>query len=348
MKYLIYSLLLLFSVNLNAQGLDEEVGFLYTKAKYLLETNRIEDAVKELNKLISKDGKFEDALLLRAEAKYALGAYSGVKKDLAKYIESNGITERVARLYGLTDFQAGNKKAALNSLNIALKFIKDDKQIYEVRAQILEENGDITEACADYRAAAKLGSTKADRKAKQICTSVQTKKKRRKVLESPKPTRKKDSPVIDEKPTSNTNDEPVIDNEEKEEELESETSQDDNDELDEELEEETEKEYVDDTPREIVVDEDLTLIIMGEGLGTREITNQPNILIISDDSGEVAINVCVSKGGRITTAEYDNANSTIRKQSLISLAIRKAKDFWFVKGDKEEQCGKIVFKISGS
>jgi len=97
-----------------------------------------------------------------------------------------------------------------------------------------------------------------------------------------------------------------------------------------------------------VIDEDLTLIIRGEGLGKRKVLDQPNILILSDEDGTVAIDICVNKRGKVESAEFNTKLSTIAKKSLVSLSIRKAKDFWFEKNDYKEQCGVIMFKIKGS
>ena len=339
MRY--YTLLLLFiiaSFNANGQSIDDEVGFIYTKAQYLIETNRTEDAVEELNKIIKKDASFKDALLLRAESKYQLGAYTGVRKDLARFIELKGITPRVSRLYGLTDFQSGKTEAALNSLTSALSTIKDDKKMYEVRAQIYESENQLLKACEDYKAAGELGSNVGKRKSKSLCGDI--------VEDKPKRKRRTQIEAYPDKTK-------VINKDEKQEEevveKEEESSEEENNEvMDDEEEEEMEEEGGDENAiYEIIIDEDLTLIISGEGLGAREIVDKPNILILSDDSGDVAINICVSRAGRVTSAEFDNINSTIKKQSLVSLALRKSKDFWFEKNGTKEQCGKIIFKIKG-
>jgi len=102
----------------------------------------------------------------------------------------------------------------------------------------------------------------------------------------------------------------------------------------------------DNTPNEIEIDEDLTLVIRGQGLGKRRVLDQPNILILSDEDGIVAVDICVNKRGKVETAEFNSKLSTIAKKSLVSLAIRKSKDFWFEKNDYKEQCGVIMFKIT--
>ena len=76
--------------------------------------------------------------------------------------------------------------------------------------------------------------------------------------------------------------------------------------------------------------------------------DQPNILILSDTDGTVSVDICVNKRGKVESAEFNSKLSTIATKSLVSLAIRKAKDFWFESNDYKEQCGVIMFKITGS
>lgn len=354
MRYFFFFAISLLSTCVFSQSLDDEIGFLYTKAKYLISTDRGEDAIKVLNKIIAQDKNFEDALLLRAEAKYELGAYAGVRKDLNEYMSKNGISARVARLYGLTDFQGGKEKAALNSLNLAVLEIMDDKLLFETRASLLEKEGQLLQACKDYRSAAKLGSSKAKRRANRLCgkeiKEVPSHREEDKADKTSKPA----SDEVLRSNTSNTS-------KSKSDEVVKENGRDNirstpDTQIESDLEEDIEvmddtvtkkDEDAEDTSiNELKIDDDLTLLISGEGLGSREIMNKPNILIISDQSGSVTVDICVSRGGRVTSATFDNINSTIKKQSLVSLAVRKAKEFWFDAGIGSDKCGKIVFQIS--
>ena len=103
---------------------------------------------------------------------------------------------------------------------------------------------------------------------------------------------------------------------------------------------------MDNSVNEIFVDEDLTLVIKN-GLGGRTLLQQPNILILADEGGVVAIDVVVNERGRVDSAEVNAGASTLKTQSIVSLALRKAKEFWFEKSDWPETNGTIVFKISG-
>ena len=120
---------------------------------------------------------------------------------------------------------------------------------------------------------------------------------------------------------------------------------------DKEEEEDTTEEKPDRDPNEkaiIEIDEIIALEIYGEYLGSRKILDQPNILMLPEEDGIVAVNVCVGSKGRVKTAEYNDELSTIKTQSLISFAIRKAKEFWFAKDRNKEACGVILYKITGS
>jgi len=77
---------LMFGFNLSAQ-VEDEVEFLYMKAKYLYDTDRHEDAVNAFNKVIKKDETYQDALVLRGASKFGLAAYKGAMNDFEKSIE---------------------------------------------------------------------------------------------------------------------------------------------------------------------------------------------------------------------------------------------------------------------
>ena len=62
----------------------------------------------------------------------------------------------------------------------------------------------------------------------------------------------------------------------------------------------------------------------------------------------VTVEVCVNANGNVEYAEFVAAKSTLTQNSLVSLAIRKAKEFWFEDSDYPKQCGYIRFKIKGS
>ena len=382
-RFLLALALCLFSIALaKAQNLDEEIEFNYIKAKYLLDTERYEDAIKEFTKIIKDKSDYKDALLLRAQSKYAMAAYRGTKKDVLLFAETSGLNDLAVTLLGKADYKMGNSDAAINSLTIAALVNKEDAQVTEFLGYLYEEKDQLLKACEYWQQSASMGSSKARIKAKKVCGSVvsEVKKKPRKskISDPDFPTgkvkvekKKEEEPeVLKDESTSigdhddDTLNKPTKDkviekkDEPNDEEVQNEEPNDDTpvNDTEEPLEDDTVRETEDmdnmpeedNTPNEIEIDEDLTLVIRGQGLGKRRILDQPNILILSDEDGVVAVDICVNKRGKVESAEFNSKLSTIAKKSLVSLAIRKSKDFWFAKNDFKEQCGVIMFKIKGS
>ena len=370
-KFLLILLLSVFSFGLGtSQSIDEEIEFKYIKAKYLLDTERYEDAIKAFTSIIKQDPTYADVLIQRAKAKYAMAAYKGTKKDVLLFAESMGMNADALMLLGKADYKLGNSKAAINSLTVASELNGDDAQIFEFLGNMYEEDDNIDNACIAWRKAAKMGSSKARISAKKACGDVdkvkKSKKKKSKLDGASLPTKNKK-----DKTTSGEKEDEVEDTrtevqkrrdaddslnkprkDQTTDEVETSTSEDeveieeDEQEIEEEVDENMPGE--DDTPKKIEIDEELTLIIKGQGLGKRKILKQPNILILADEDGTVAIDICVNKRGKVESAEFNSKLSTIAKKSHVSLSIRKAKDFWFEKNDYKEQCGVILFKIKGS
>ena len=369
-----------------SQNLDEEVEFNYIKAKYLLDTERYEDAIKAFTKIVEDKAGYKDALLLRAQAKYSMAAYQGTKKDVLLYAESNGMSELALTLLGKADYKMGNSDAAINSLAIAAVVNKEDAQISEFLGNMYEENDQLLKACEYWQMSAKMGSSKSRIKAKKMCGSIVSnteeieREPKRSKINNPKfPPKKRTEEKGPEEETEVMKDESTshgdhkddtLNNPRKDSELKDHKQEKQNDEGEisnegdnpnaeeevvdtsgdtvREIEEEDNMPEEDNTPNEVEIDEDLTLIIRGQGLGKRRILDQPNILILSDEDGIVAVDICVNKRGKVETAEFNSKLSTFAKKSLVSLAIRKSKDFWFEKSDYKEQCGVIMFKIKGS
>lgn len=372
MKYSkLYILLAFFFVgmSLSAQNVEEEVEFLYMKAKYLYDTDRHEDAVNAFNKVIKKDAGHEDALVLRGASKFGLAAYKGAMKDFNRSIELRGVTRDVVGWIALTHYKMDNIQQAVNSLETALTIDPKNRTLWTLQGDIAMADGEKLKACESWEKAAELGDTKAERKMAASCGTKARKKRDNGGFNQgiPNKTDKSEEEVMTNDENETLDEDEVISLGEKQEdendEEESntpnnETSEDDEeigeDEVlslgDKEEEEEIEAKPVKD-PNEkaiIEVDEDLTLEIYGEGLGYRKILDQPNILILAEEDGTVAVNICVGRTGSVKSAEFNDDLSTINRQSLISLAIRKAKEFWFAKDRKKEACGVIIYKIKGS
>ncbi len=366
--YYIFIILLIPSIGFS-QNYQEEIGFTFVKARYLLDTERYDDAVREFNRVINENPSHEDVLALRAIAKYRLNAFVGTKKDILKFIELKGITPDAISLLAKAEYQLGELDAALNSLTTALQLIKTDVDLYEFRASIYMDRDMTLQACEDWSAAALLGSVRAELAARQNCRFTASNINNDIGIPPSQINTDQNSeqPVVD--PTQSADAEGRVENTiqdsmpsetdtermnagsnvvyEANGKLNVDSSYEDGFYFEEEIEP-IDPRLLDESALEIVVDEDLTLIIKGQGLGNRPIIKQPNILILSDSDGEVVIDICVSRGGRVISHSFNQEASTLNRKSLVSLALRHAPSFWFEKSDLMEQCGQIIFKIKGS
>lgn len=371
-KFLIAIIFSVFAIGAgNTQSVEEEIEFKYIKAKYLLDTERYEDAIKAFTAIIKEKEDFSDALVLRAKSKYAMAAYKGTKKDILLFASSNGLNAEALTLLGKADYRMKNNDAALNSLSVVGELGSEDTQIFEFIGNLYEEKDEMKKACAAWQKAASMGSSKASIKAKKECGRFKDKVVVTKPKKTPKPDGKLDTSTLPTKSNKEKASSDEVDNEspkandrtpeQKRRDADNSlnqttrentpTQQDEIETAEEEpIEEGTNSGNMpgeDNSPNEIEIDEDLTLVISGQGLGKRKVLDQPNILILAED-GIVAIDICVNKRGKVESAEFNSKLSTLAKKSLISLAIRKSKDFWFEKNDYKEQCGVILFKIEGS
>jgi tetratricopeptide (TPR) repeat protein len=342
------------SLFLNSQTLDEEIGFKLVKAEYLLNTERFEDAIRELNDVVKTNPTYKNALLLRAETKYKLAAFKGAKADAMETINLFGITPKAAAILGKSEFALNNVDPALNSITAAIALGEKDVKLFELRAEIYEVKGQRIFACEDWQAAAKMGSQKGAVNARRICGSVD-------VIQTPAPSSTSTPPTTTTS-TQNTNDtnssettkvnEPITTSNTNEDTSSVNTAATNNDvavttDTVAQIEDPTIPKE-DDTIGEVVIDEDLTLQIFGMGLGKRKLMEKPNILILSEKDGVVAIEICVNAEGKVEAAEFIGTKSTISQASLVSLAIRKAKEIWFETSRYTKQCGFVNFVIKGS
>ncbi len=352
-----------FTFSLSAQVLDEEIGFVYVKAEYLCETGRYEEAITQYNQVIAKDPKYKDALVHRGQAKYALAAYKGAKNDAIQSIDLNGIQGESAALLGRAFGAMNEFGPAISSLSAAVSLDSKNYKFYEWRAGLYEVNGQMLKACQDYESAVLHGSQMAEVKARNLCGS-RVKPKTEVVVNTP-PTQTDNQTDPGNTDPNNTNpgntnsntEVPKDPNQLGENEVLSDGQQEGN------PTNPTVPVHVDDSEPEIIdeslpkndntvnsftIDEDLSIAISGQELGIRKVKEVPSILILADENGKVTINICVNKEGVVTTAEFNGSLSTIAKKSLVSLAIRKAKEFEFERGKYDSQCGIMVFNIKGS
>lgn len=336
---------------MSSQSLDEETGFIYVKAEYLLETGRYDEAVTNYNQVITKNPGYKNALIHRGKAKYALGAYKGTKNDAMQSIELKGITPENASLLGRALAAMGESDAAINSFTAAILLDPKTGEYLLWRAQVFESSAQRLKACSDYEAAARVGNSEAIVKAKNYCgvsdiqntsnttnTTVPVSESSGTDTTVPVPTKQESQTTVSTTlpPSDSTT---VIDT--------GKTTTVPIDDSEPVIPDETIPKN-DDTVNEFVVDDDLKISVFGQELGNRKIKETPSILILSDENGKVAINICVNKEGQVIKAEFNANLSTILQKSLVSLALRKAKEFEFVAGKYDSQCGIMIFEIKGS
>ena len=325
-----------------SQDLNSEIGFKYVKADYLIKTQRNDEAIKELNDIINENASFNNVLFLRADLKFKSGDYAGSRADALKSIELKGITAETAAVLGRSEFALNNKLVAEQSLEAAIKFGINEEKVLLDYASILLDKKSVDKACLVWQNAAKSGSSTAAINISKYCTvngnsniPVVSEYSNTQVAESgtnttPPKTESQNNQVTNqtnnEQPTQLSSDSvtagPTV--------FSFPVPEEDN------------------TVNDIVIDEDLTISLFGQGLGKRKILEKPSILILSEKDGEVAIEICINENGRVETAEFIAGKSTIDNKGLVSLAVRKSKDFWFEKSDFRKQCGYIIYKVKGS
>jgi len=154
---------LFFAASGIAQNLEDDFEFKYITAKYLLDKEKYEDAIKAFSEVVKEQEGYLDAMVLRAEAKYAMAAFKGVKKDVLRYTELKGMTPMSALLLGKADYKMGNTEAAMNSLELASMTNIADAQVFEFLGNLYKEDGKLMKACTMWKKGAALGSSKAAR-----------------------------------------------------------------------------------------------------------------------------------------------------------------------------------------
>jgi len=358
--FLGFAIIVFSAVSGMSQNYEEEISFQYVKAKYLVDTERWDEGLKILSEIIKKDENYENAMLLRAECKFMLAAYKGAKMDLLAHLGNKGVTAENSAWLGRTMYALEEKEGALNCITSALYLDPENPKLFELRGEIYAEQGNDVSACEDWNNAYKYGSGKAEYYLQKNCGMTNGNPIVTKVPETKKPTyqepKKDNGPITEGKRVEDDleNDGKVsaVDNTENNGMDDSKMDSEMNENKVENVEDTTDELPVPEPEHEkenvIVIDEDLTLTIYGMGLGERKVLDRPSILILSDVDGEVTVDVCVNERGKVESAEYNPKLSTIDKKSLVSLAIRKSKEFWFEKLGKKEQCGYIVFKIQSS
>jgi tetratricopeptide (TPR) repeat protein len=325
-----------------SQDLNSEIGFKYVKADYLIKTQRNDEAIKELNDIINENPSFNNVLFLRADLKFKSGDYPGARADALKAIELKGITAESAAILGRSEFALNNKPVAELTLEAAIKLGINEEKVLLDYASILLDKKSVDKACLVWQSAVRTGSSTAAINISKYCGTngngsipANSETIGNQVAESGTNTT---TPKTESQNAQVT----IQENSEQQTSISSDSLSGGLNDFSFPVPEE------DNTINDVVIDEDLTISLFGQGLGKRRILEKPSILILSEKDGEVAIEICVNENGRVDTAEFIAGKSTIDNKGLVSLAVRKSKDFWFEKSDFRKQCGFIIYKVKGS
>lgn len=373
---LMKKLLLLFAMVLTVQFATAQETQV-KKGVELLKKGQLEEAIEVFTEVLRGNPRESEALLMRAEAKFESGSYLGARNDCFSYLESEGIDGPVAGLLGKIELELENYKQALSYLDVAIFFEPYNSEYLINRGLTYLDLGIDDKACADFNAALRNGSSEGRKLNAMHCRGIS----KGDVTMEDRP--KKDKPVedvpVDDIPKddgdytdNDTFGDPVdddnqneTDNTSNDEEYDDGTNDDENfdDEyVDEEeptdigkgddgiLEDDTsyEDEYpIDNKVEKIYIDEDLSLLI-GGGIGSRRVVEVPEMLILADYSGEIVVDVCVNEIGEVVSSSINESKSTLSTQGLVSLALRKSQEIWFVRSSRPNHCGTITFVIKAS
>lgn len=365
------------SAQISRSDLEKETN----KGTALLKNGKLEDAIEIFNEILKKDPTEGKALLLRARTKYELGAYKGAKNDCFMYMDIYGIDEDVSGLLGKTEMAQENYKQALAYLKVAIMFSPEGIEYLLDRAEIFYNLGLDEQACEDWDIAAENGSEKAVRLMEENCRiflrekqaeilereaefEARRRAERQMELEQMQEQEDMDIPDSDndeaDRMNESNSDSPETEDDQESLEDENQNSSESNleesqtDSSSEIVKQDSVKEEIpvetypiDNSVEEIFIDDELT-IKLSDGIGNRKITEIPDILILSDKSGEVVVDVCIDRLGRILDPKLNEERSTIKTPSLISLALRESSNFRFARSSRKNHCGSITYIITGS
>ncbi|MFT4567369.1 MAG: hypothetical protein ACI9FN_002335 [Saprospiraceae bacterium] len=360
---LLLLLLLTYSELGIGQGNSAEINTILLEANEQYQSGRYDEAIRTYNKALKLDETHPDALFMRAQTKYELGAFKGTKIDALKLIEANGINKRLIKLMALTEIKLDNTTAAENYTNLAIELDPYDASFHYIAGGVALDKGDKNAACESFARGSLLGYSRATRELNKICGGLSD------WIDIPPVDEKEEIEEVVE--VSIKEDSTSIQNEEIAEVIEIDPASVKVDPVDgsvevparieeitkKEKEKEEEKEEEDtpaglgqlpppniDISQDVKIDDKLTLTLTN-GIGERKIETTPNIFLLSDQDGIVVIDVCVSRTGKVIDAEFNRDASTVFRSSLTSLALRKAKEFVFMPSLREELCGTIIYRL---
>lgn len=77
----------------------------------------------------------------------------------------------------------------------------------------------------------------------------------------------------------------------------------------------------------------------------RRILERPPIRDNTQKTGKVLVEICLSRRGKVISAEYIPKGSTTSDEHLIQLALDNVRQWRFEKGTEKKQCGSITFNF---
>ena len=315
------------------QGLEDDLSILYMKANVLYDSGRFDESVRMYNRILGDDDKYALAYYMRGLAKYELGAYKGTKRDMMSFIELNGVTKEVIKIMSKTELDLGNYVAAQNYVTTALELDPYDAEQYRIAGNIHQALEDKNEACEMWYSASELGDSKSKQMLKEKCgIYMKIRKENRQRDRKEENTRRDDR----SQPEAMDDDADVLIANERED-----SSESDNLPAEGQIVAPPDMDAI----NEIEIDEELT-VVLSNGLGARKVESSPDIFMISNESGRVVVDVCVNGRGKVKTAVLNRDNTSLNKPGLVSLALRKSKEFAFFPSFREEQCGQFIFMIT--
>lgn len=333
LKNILLFLLLTISSISYAQSLEDDLSILYMKANVLYDSGRYDESVRMYNRILGDDDEYALAYYMRGLAKYELGAYKGTKRDMMSFIEINGVTKEVIKIMSKTELDLGNYKAAYNYVTTALELDPYDAEQYRIAGNIQQALENKNEACEMWYSASELGDSKSKQMLKEKCgIYMKIRKENRRSDRRNENTRNENS----QRPEAMDDDADILISKEREEAMEEDDMP-------------AEGQIVAppdmDAINEIEIDEELT-VVLSNGIGARKVESSPDIFMISNESGRVVVDVCVNGRGKVKTAVLNRDNTSLNKPGLVSLALRKSKEFAFFPSFREEQCGQFIFMIT--
>ena len=96
---------------------------------------------------------------------------------------------------------------------------------------------------------------------------------------------------------------------------------------------------------EIEGDEEGNAGLDGDGVLSRRIIFRKDITKVAEQSGVIAVNVCVDRNGRVTDAKYNEEYTTIEDLDLVKRALYIASDYRFEVdySAPKKECGMLTF-----